>query len=685
MFHIQKGLSLRNALRLTRLVSIILFSTTVLAESLPTSVRTAYAKGELTELCTKAIRAYDRNLIAIAALPPDKRQMENTVLAYEEATADFYDQFLPMRLMKSVSPDSDTRREAEECSQTVAEFFNEVMTRRPLYEAMKDQKGRDPVEDRLVRGILREFESTGINLPDEDLKTARTLFDRLAKLSIEFEQNIRNDTTVVRFTEEELAGVNAGYIAGLERAPDGRLIVPTRDADFLGVMQNAHNPGTRRTMLFAGHNRAADANIPLLEEALETRQRLAHLLGHSTWAHYKTEDRMAKTPAAVQKFLDELRGPLKLGNRRALAELLAFKRQTDPSASQVDAWDVWYLPFQLASRLANVDMDKVREYFPADVVVAGMLQVYSDLLGVTFHQVEGAPGWTPEVKKYEIRDKKSGSTLAYFYMDLYSRPGKSSGAFNATLIMGRRLDNGQYSLPIAAIVANFSPATPGKPPLLTFGQTGEVRTLFHEFGHTMHATLTRARFASHSGTGVKRDFVEAPSQMLENWVWQPEIIEKLSGHYLNPSEKLPRELLEKLVRIKDFQPARMWNRQLTLALYDFKINTQQGPIDSVQIYNDLFREQNEIEPLAGTRMPASFGHLMAGYDAGYYSYLWSKVYAQDMFTEFQKHGFTNAEVGARYRKHILEPGDSEDPEVLVRRFLGREPNQEAFLQSIGAR
>jgi len=318
----------------------------------------------------------------------------------------------------------------------------------------------------------------------------------------------------------------------------------------------------------------------------------------------------------------------------------------------------------------------VREYFPADVVIKGMFDVYSQILGVTYVEVPNAPVWSAGVKEYEVRDKKDNRLIGYFYTDFYPREGKYGHAAAFSLIKGRS-EKGAYSYPIEAIVANLSAPTKDKPSLLPHK---DVETMFHEFGHVMHGVLTRAPYSSLSGTSVTRDFVEAPSQMLENWVWEPAILEKISGHYTDHTKKLPKDLLQKMLAARDFQQGRFNTRQLTFGLFDLAIHTDPGSIDVTKAYDEIFRELTGIDQAPNSHFPATFGHLMGGYDGGYYGYLWSKVYAQDMFTVFQKEGVLSAKAGARYRDNILAPGDMEDANVLLKKFLGREPNNKAFFK-----
>jgi thimet oligopeptidase len=309
-----------------------------------------------------------------------------------------------------------------------------------------------------------------------------------------------------------------------------------------------------------------------------------------------------------------------------------------------------------------------------------VFEVYSQILGVRYVQITDADVWSPDVKLYQIENISDGAVVGYFYADLVPRQGKYGHAAAFPLISGRVLPTGSYSKPVAAMVANFAPPAGGKPSLLSHD---EVETLFHEFGHIMHQTLTKAPYASLSGSAVAQDFVEAPSQMLEGWAWNQEILEKVSGHYLDHSRKLPTALLQQMIAAKDFNSGYYYTRQLMLATLDMTYHTATGPVDTAATYDQIYRDMLGIEPVAGGRFSASFGHLMGGYDAGYYGYLWSEVYAADMFTRFEHGGLLNAEIGGDYRRAILESGSMTDALSLLRQFLGREPNSEAFFRKLG--
>jgi thimet oligopeptidase len=646
-------------------------------------VRSHFAEGEVTALCDAAIAKVEQRLGSIAAIDKDAATVDNTLLAFESALADFSDETSILTFQGYVSTNEKVSAEGSACEEKIGQYYVDIFTRRPLYQVLSSLKVSEPNQARLLAKTLESFEQNGLKLDDAALAQVKDLKSKLSSKESQFSTNLNADVSTVSFTAEELTGAPSDFLARLKRDGD-KYVVTTKSTDYLDVMENVSVEATRKAMMLTYLNRGGAANTKLLEEAVVLRAQIAKVLGYATWADYRTSSRMAKSAATVTEFLNNLKGKLAIRNQQDQAQLLAFKKQLDPAATTLNQWDIAYLSNQLQKRDYSVDNEKIREYFPADTVVAGIFDVYSKLLGVSFVPMPEAGVWADGVKAYEIHNATDCGLIGYFYTDLIPRPGKYGHAAAFPLISGRAFGANSliagYSLPVASIVANFTPPANGKPSLLTHD---EVETFFHEFGHIMHQTLTKAPYASLSGANVAQDFVEAPSQMLENWVWNADILSRISGHYLHPEQKLPPDMLEKMLAARNFQQGAAYTKQLLYALYDMTLHTQSGPVDATKIYDDLYRQIVGQEPLAGAHFPASFGHLMGGYDAGYYGYLWSEVYAQDMFSQFPSTDLTDARVGARYRQVILEQGNMKDAIDLLREFLGREPNADAFFKKLG--
>ena len=642
-------------------------------------IRSNYAAGEVTTACDAAIGEAKAAFDQIAAVPANDRTFDNTMLAYENANANFGDKASGLTFMGYVSTNPDVNAEGSACEEKVGAFGVDTSTRRDLYDALKSSAARDADEARLQKIAIQGFEKNGLKLNDADLATLKALLAEISKKQAKFNANLNNDVSSTSFTEQELAGCPADFLARLKKDADGKFIVTTKSTDYVTVAENATNPATRKANLVAYLNRGTIENTTLLQDTTVLRAQAAKLLGYASWADYQIDGRMAESRAKVVDFMNDLKGRLAQRNKADYDELLKYKKEIDPTAATIEQWDVAFMQHALKKRDYSVDEEAINEYFPADVVIAGMFDVYSKLLSVNFKEVPNADVWSPDVKMYEIRDTASDRRIGYFYADFFPRDGKYGHAAAFTLINGRSI-NGQYNEPVSSIVANFAPPTPGKPSLLPHD---DVETVFHEFGHIMHQTLTRAKFASLSGSNVAQDFVEAPSQMLENWVWSPEVLPLLSGKWNDHTQKLPADMLNKMLAARNFGQGIAYTKQLLYASFDMEIHSGAGAPDVTTTYNDLYKQIVGQEPLQGAHFAGTFGHMMGGYDAGYYGYLWSEVYAQDMFTKFEEKGLLSPEVGSRYRSIILERGNMTDALQNLTDFLGRAPSQDAFFKKLG--
>jgi Zn-dependent oligopeptidase len=366
---------------------------------------------------------------------------------------------------------------------------------------------------------------------------------------------------------------------------------------------------------------------------------------------------------------------------------MAARLAADEGDDDLQLWDWRYYDTQLRRTEYGVDMHAVAAYFPLQQVLDGLLEITAEVFGLEYRPLTGVPVWHPDVRSYTIVDRATGEAVAVAHMDLHPREGKFSHAAAFDLVPGRRLVDGTYRTPVSAIVANFTKPTAGRPSLLLHD---EVVTLFHEFGHVLHQTLTRAATARFSGTNTERDFVEAPSQIMEHWCWRPEVLTRFARHH-ETGEPIPTELVDQLVAARDLNVGVVNLRQAQFGILDMGFHGPRRPEDGTTADGgrDLAAILRRAEAVAlfdhveGTFMPANFGHLLGGYDAGYYGYLWSKVYGDDMFSTFLAAGVTDPAVGRSYRAAILEKGGSVPATEMLEDFLGRAPNNEAFLAGLG--
>jgi thimet oligopeptidase len=438
-------------------------------------------------------------------------------------------------------------------------------------------------------------------------------------------------------------------------------------------MENATDESARRAFYVAYGNRGTKANVGLLEEAIGIRYRLAHLFGYPSWAAYALADKMAKTPQRVKTFLSSIDAAILPKARAERAELAALKGR-----QPFENWDVAFYQAKLRKTKYNVDADAVKQYFPVAHTVTAIFAVYAKMLNVSFAPIAHPAVYNPEVSAYEVHDGSTGVLLGTFYLDLYPRPGKYSHFANFPLIPRRVLPDGTVRAPFSAIVGNWERPAPGRPALLSHD---EVETFFHEFGHNMAAMLADEPYATLT-SGFRADFVEAPSQMLENWAWDPGILKQVSAN-LTTGTPLPDSLIRQMIAARYLDYALETTQQILYATVDMTYHSSGAHVDTTQVWKDAVTALTPNTFTEGTLPQAGFGHIMSGYDAGYYGYLWSKVYAQDMFSAFKTAGLENPAVGQRYRADILAPARTYEPDAEVAAFLERPMSPTAFYAELG--
>jgi thimet oligopeptidase len=640
----------------------------------------AYTPEQVRSLSGTAIKELEEKLKALDAIPAARRDFNNTMLAFEQAVADFGEAVSLPVFLAYVSDNAALRQAGQELELKVGQYSVDLFTREDVFNALNEYAARGEKlgeEDaRLLEKTLLDFKRNGLGLEPRKKNRVKKLMKELIGIQLEYSKNLREVNDALEVTEAELKGLPADYKARLKRGPNGGYLVTMDYPDYLPFIDNAENGDARRRLERLYNDRCAAVNVKLMEDAIALRRKIARLLGYPTFADYVLADRMAANGANVFAFLERTWGRLKKKGRKELRARLKVKGD---GSRVLNAWEWRYYNNRLKKEKYSIDHEKIKEYFPLETVVKGMFEVFGEVLGARFVPAP-LPAWHKDVRAYEVRNA-DGSAAAYFYFDLFPRDGKYKHAACFDIRHGRGLPDGSYELPAAAIVANFPAPSGDSPALLKFD---DVVTLFHEFGHVTHNIFTRARYRKFSGTSVSQDFVEVPSKMLENWAYAPEVLRRVSGHYKNPAEPLPDALIKKLVAARNMDSGLVYLRQLFFSLLDMRYHSARGKVDTTKVYEKLMKKISLVPMSPGTHPQASFGHLMGGYEAGYYSYLWSEVIAQDLFGAFEAAGVMNPEVGARYRELILAPGRSRDEAAQVQKFLGRPAGEDAFLRSIGA-
>ncbi|MEX1286866.1 MAG: M3 family metallopeptidase [Acidimicrobiia bacterium] len=578
-------------------------------------------------------------------------------------------------------PDPAVRNAARAAEQRLSQWAVATQYRRDLYEAFSAFAADPPAgltdeQRRWLEFEVRDLRLAGHDLDDEARTELERINTRLAELAIAFASNLAENDDSVDVPIERLDGLAPEIVAGLAdgEAP-GTKRVTLAYPDVVPALQTVHDRDVRRDLSLVFNRRCVDENRPILEEAVRLRRRVAELFGLPTWAHHKLETRMAGTPERVFAFWDDLVPPLTERGREELAVLEAML-VADGGTPPLMRHDFAYYDERLRRTEYGVDQDEVAGFFELEATMAGLLDLTGEVFGLTYRTVSEAPAWHPDVTLFEVADAAEGRVLGHFYADLHPRDGKFSHAAAFPLLVAHEGPNG-WVTPVTAFLCNFPKPSPGRPSLL---RHDDVVTLFHEFGHVLHMTLSRATIPRFSGAQTEWDFVEAPSQIMEHWCWDPDVLARFARHH-ETGEPIPTDLVDRLVAARNVDVALSALRQISLGKLDMGLHgvPEVPDLDAVVAEADAVAL---VPSTPGTFLPASFGHLF-GYDAGYYGYLWAKVFGDDMYSVFAEHGPTDPEVGARYRRTVLEPNGTRDADDLLLAFLGRVPSNEAFLAQLG--
>ncbi len=599
------------------------------------------------------------------------------------------------------------------CLPKLTDYGTEMGQNVRLYEAYKsiadsaEYATLDVAQRKVIDNELRDFHLSGIDLNPQDQQRYKAIQQELAGLTAKFEENVLDAThgwTKHILDESELAGLPSTAIAlarqCAEQAGLEGWVFNLEFPSYMPVMKYADSRALRREMYEAYVTRASDHgsnagkwdNRPLMERLLELRHELAELLGFANFAELSLAKKMAKRPAQVMDFLNDLAMRSRPMAKQELAELNKFAQnlrsrtgnfaEINQQMQALEAWDIPYYTEKLCQHKYALSQEDLRPYFPEQRVVEGMFSVVGRLYQLRIAKVDNVETWHPDVRFYEIRDAND-EVRGQFYLDLYARPHKRGGAWMAECITRKRGVHGVQT-PVAYLTCNFSAPVGNDPALFTHD---EVLTLFHEFGHGLHHMLTRVDYVGVAGiNGVAWDAVELPSQFMENWCWERAALDLISGHY-RTGEPLPQALFDKMVAAKNFQSGMHMVRQLEFSLFDFRLHLEFDPAKGARVAEILQEVRDTvsvIKPPAFNRFANSFSHIFAGgYAAGYYSYKWAEVLSSDAFGKFEEQGVFDQDTGQRFLRSVLEQGGSREPMELFVEFLGREPTIDALLRHSG--
>lgn len=601
----------------------------------------------------------------------------------------------------------DIQAIVREASPLLSEYGNDITLNAGLFARIKtvyDQRDTltlDTESQMLLEKTYKRFARNGANLTDADKEKLRAIDTQLAELSLQFGENVLNETNEywLQVTDEkDLSGLPDFALEAARREAQQRqetgYVFTLQAPSYMPFMQYADNRALRETLYRAYNSRGfkgdKNDNTGIIQQLVQLRFERAQLLGYATHADFVLEESMAGSSKKVQDFLDELVGYAKPVARQQITDLLAYARQQGFAGDALENWDYSYYAEQLKKERYAIDDELLKPYFKLDNVLNGMFTLVGQLYGLTFTENPAIPVYNPEVRAFEVFDR-DGQFVAVFYGDYFPRPGKRAGAWMND-IRGQKIVNGENIRPHIVNVCNFTrplldttetgQTVEIQPSLLTFN---EVTTLFHEFGHALHGMLANGQYESLSGTNVFRDFVELPSQVMENWCYDPAALSLFAHHY-QTGEVIPAELVAKIRASQHFMAGIANLRQLRFGLTDMYWHNQAPTGESVaQVESRVDAQVNLFPAVADVAFSPAFSHIFAGgYSAGYYSYKWSEVLDADAFDFFQENGGLAGEaVADSFRRHILAKGGSEPPMELYKKFRGREPSSQAMLKRSG--
>lgn len=620
----------------------------------------------------------------------DKVTFKSTVVALDDLNYEAGVAANKAVMVKQTSPAPAMRAAAENAVKVFQDWAVGLDYREDVYNAIKafaDTHSKLTGEDeRLLNDTLRDYRRAGLALSPEKQKEVEKLRKELSKMETDFSSNIVAAKAPVVFTKAELEGVPDGILnsPGVKTGDDAYTILANVTFLYNGVMQTAKSEETRKRLNVTRTNLAREKNIPLLNSILATRNKIALRLGYKSWDDFQTEIRMAKTGAQAKQFIKDLVAGTQPKFDAEIAEMRKIKiAETKDQNAQIMRWDWRYFADQVKKQGYQVDTEALRVYFPFQQTLEGMFNIYQSIFGLKFDKIAAPYKWIDSIQLYLVTDAKTGQPLGLFYLDMFPRDGKFNHFAQFDIIGGKLLPNGKYQRPTVALLCNFPPASPGQPSLLSHS---DVETLFHEFGHALHSIVTKAKYGRFAGANVPRDFVEAPSQMLQNWVWNKNVLDTFAADYRDPSKKIPAETIAKMKEAKLATVGVTYRRQFAFADLDLElhdVHPESQPYDCVKVSNEVLEKVFlPIDP--DTAFVAYFGHL-AGYDAGYYGYAWADAIAADMATVFEgaKKGFLDKQAGLRLRQEIYEPGNSRDIDISIEKFLGRKRSIQPFLKTLG--
>jgi thimet oligopeptidase len=586
---------------------------------------------------------------------------------WDDITIDVENAIGPIAVLNNLHPESRVRDAGQDCLVKVSSFETEIFQNEKLFQRVNEVKPGNPARTRFRLDLIEAFEDSGVALPKDKRARAKEISDRTAVLGQEFAKNIRDNTTKLTFTPSEYKGLPQSYVDRVKNA-EGNIVVGFDYPDVIPFMSSSENEKARERYYVENMKRGTARNLVILDEVVKLRKELATLYGYPSYAHYVTKRRMSETPQAVNTFLDDVAKSVKDVEKRELDDLRKLKSEalgTPLASAKINRWDVSYWREKLRAQRYAIDQESTRKYFPSDATRNWIIDITSRMYGVKFEPA-AVPVWHPDVLYYDVTEASTGAFVGGVYLDLYPRDGKFK---HAAAIPMRHGSTRNGRRPTSVLMTNFDRKG------MTFD---EVQTFFHEFGHVMHNTLSNTEFASQGGTSVQRDFVEAPSQIYEEWARRPETLALLKAHCAGCPE-LDAKTVKALQDARNYGKGIDYTRQHNYAAFDMAL-ADENPATAMDAWKKV-EGSTILGYVPGTEFPGTFGHIVGGYAAGYYGYMWSEVIGKDMLSAWGSN-ILDANVGMKFRKQVLARGGEQSAKVVVEEFLGRPVSSKAFFEEL---
>lgn len=647
-----------------------------------------------------AIAATKERIALVKAIPAEMRTFDNTVLALETIDNMLGDLYHKYYYYKSTHEQKPVRDKANDAIVKFNDYYNDLSTDKELFDALyavkqskKTAKGLTNVQQRLLDERLKDYLKSGMGLPDDKRAEFKKLLKSNSDLTNKIQKNIAEKDLILTFSKKQLKGVSDDQLKALwdKKTKTYQVNLKTYAPGYSTVITYAKDPKIRQQVADARNKRVKDENKELIYQVIQNRMKMASLFGgkYKNWADFRIDGKMAATAGRATSLLNDIDSRLDAKFAAEKAKIRAMKRKETGRKDDIQYYDVGYYLQKYNKAAYKLEPEKVKEYFPWQPTLEGMFKIYSEIFGLKITKNRDLNRQIPNATPYNLSDAKTGELYGIVYMDPHPRQGKYNH-FAMFPLVRQRIENGQRNIPVCAVVGNWPRGVDGKPPLLKFGQ---VETLFHEFGHAIHHVVSQSPYASLAGTAVPRDFVEAPSQVLEYWLESYPVIQRVSGHY-KTGKPLPKAELDKIQKARRATIAHRYKGQVAYGRLDLLIHSyEQGkpgfPANSIKLIeatNDLF--DSYYPRPKDHAFVTNFGHLFGGYDAGYYGYAWADVISADIAGRFRSAkdgGYLSKTVGMKLRDEIYKTGNTRDVNDSIRAFLGRDYNTDAFFEHLERR